>query len=228
VKLGAVEIALTTHAAPRVSAVSDTGDRRCLCAHLLARQPTSLTRLLTREVSVKLGAVEIALTTHAAPRVSVVSDTRDRRCLCAHLLARQPISLTLAYSRGEVAAVLKRPLVLVGPGLLMCEVWAILQRQPVHSSCSCRAATSCMTLEQLRATATVDGEGTRVALPSRHARSTGLVGQEPSQRWGSLFPQNAWESALPAACRPPQTGPPITPGPVLCLFLSTPLLQSKS
>ena len=65
-KLGAVEIALTTHAAPRVSAVSDTGDRRCLCAHLLARQPTSLTRLLTREVSVKLGAVEIALTTRAA------------------------------------------------------------------------------------------------------------------------------------------------------------------
>ena len=38
---------------------------------------------------------------------------------------------------------------------------------------------------------------------------TGLVGQEPSQRWGSLFPLNAWESALPAACRPPQTGPPI-------------------
>ena len=54
---------------------------------------------------------------------------------------------------------------------------------------------------------------------------TGLVGQEPSQRWGSLFPQNAWESALPAACRPPQTGPPITPGQLLCLFLSTPLFS---
>jgi hypothetical protein len=57
---------------------------------------------------------------------------------------------------------------------------------------------------------------------------TGFIRQEPSQRWGSLFPLNAWESALPAACRPPQTGPLIMPGPVLCLFLSTPLLQSKS
>ena len=47
---------------------------------------------------------------------------------------------------------------------------------------------------------------------------TGLVRQEPSQRWGSLFPLNAWESALPAACRPPQTGPPITTGQMLPLF----------
>jgi len=39
---------------------------------------------------------------------------------------------------------------------------------------------------------------------------------------------NAWESALPAACRPPQTGPLFSPGEVLCLFLSTPLLQTKS
>jgi hypothetical protein len=49
-----------------------------------------------------------------------------------------------------------------------------------------------------------------------------------SQRWGGLFPQNAWESALPAACRPPQTGPLIMTGLGLCLFLSTPLLHSKS
>ena len=75
----------------------------------------------------------------------------------------------------------------------------------------------------------------RATFEKPHSRSpttanpvTGLVGQEPSQRWGSLFPLNAWESALPAACRPPQTGPLIMPGPVLPLFLSTPLLQSKS
>jgi hypothetical protein len=55
----------------------------------------------------------------------------------------------------------------------------------------------------------------------------GWLGTAP-RVWGSLFPQNAWESALPAACRPPQTGPPHTTGPMLCLFLSTPLLQSKS
>jgi len=91
--IGAVEITLTTHAARRASVVSNTRDRTCLCAHLLARQPTSLTRLLTREVSMKLGAVEIALTAHAARRASVVSDTGDRRCLCAHILARQPTSL---------------------------------------------------------------------------------------------------------------------------------------
>ena len=54
----------------------------------------------------------------------------------------------------------------------------------------------------------------------------GWLGTAPG--WGSLFPQNAWESALPAACRPPQTGPPIITGQLLCLFLSTPLLQSKS
>jgi hypothetical protein len=93
-ELGAVEVALATHAARRASVVSDIRDRTCLCAHLLARQPTTLTRLLAREVSVKPGAVEVALTTHAARRASVVSDTRDRRCLCAHLLARQPTSLT--------------------------------------------------------------------------------------------------------------------------------------
>jgi len=61
-----LEIALTTHAARRASVVSDTRDIRCLFAHLLARQPTSLTRLLTREVSVNPGAVEITLTTRAA------------------------------------------------------------------------------------------------------------------------------------------------------------------
>ena len=35
--------------------------------------------------------------------------------------------------------------------------------------------------------------------------ATGLVGlaTEPPHGWGSLFPLNAWESALPAACRPP-------------------------
>jgi len=36
--------------------------RECTCY----MQPTSLTRLLAREVSVELGAVEIALTTRAA------------------------------------------------------------------------------------------------------------------------------------------------------------------
>ena len=52
--------------------------------------------------------------------------------------------------------------------------------------------------------------------------TTGLVRQEPSQRWGSLFPLNAWESAFPAACRPPQTGPPITTGQLLPLLIKHP------
>jgi hypothetical protein len=52
--------------ARRASVVSDKRGVRCLCAHLLARQPTPLARLLAREVSVIPGAAEIALTTHVA------------------------------------------------------------------------------------------------------------------------------------------------------------------
>ena len=46
-------------------------------------------------------------------------------------------------------------------------------------------------------------------------------------RWGSLFSLNAWESALPAARRPPQTGPLIKTGGVLPLFLSTPVSSAE-
>jgi len=74
--------------------------------------------------------------------------------------------------------------------------------------------------------------GRRPHVPRARRRACSIVptclGYEPPQRWGSLFPQNGWESALPAACRPPQTGPPITTGLLLHLCLSTPLLQSKS
>ena len=45
-----------------------------------------------------------------------------------------------------------------------------------------------------------------------------LAKNPASQRWGGLFPQNAWESALPAACRPPQTGPLFTTGLVSLFF----------
>ena len=99
------EIALTTRAARRASVVSDTRDRRCLCAHPLARQPirqpTSITRLLERGVCKCEARCRRDRPNHAcrARRASVVGNTRDRRCLCAHLLARQPASLTLAYSR---------------------------------------------------------------------------------------------------------------------------------
>ena len=55
-----------------------------------------------------------------------------------------------------------------------------------------------------------------------------LAKNPASQRWGGLFPQNAWESALPAACRPPQTGPLFTTGLVSLFFKHPPLLQSKS
>jgi hypothetical protein len=59
---------------------------------------------------------------------------------------------------------------------------------------------------------------------------TGLVGFETAQRWGSLFPQNAWESALPAACRAPQTRQQalssVVPRLALLLFLSTPLFST--
>jgi hypothetical protein len=64
--------------ARRASVVSNTRDRRCLCAHLLARQPTSLARLLAREVSVKLGAVEITQTTRM-PRAACKRSERHRR-----------------------------------------------------------------------------------------------------------------------------------------------------
>jgi hypothetical protein len=142
--------------ARRASVVGNTPDRRCLCAHLLARQPTSLTRLLTRELCKceAIGAerspchacrarrasvvsntrtiedasarmyllyaayIPYSLTreggkcgarcrrdrpNHAcrARRVSVVSDTRDRRCLCANVLAICSLHPLLAYSRGR-------------------------------------------------------------------------------------------------------------------------------
>jgi hypothetical protein len=133
--------------APRASVVSDTGDRTCLCAHLLARQPTSLTRLLTREVSVKLGAVEIALTTHAARRASAVSDTGDRRCLCAHLPAGQPIhpfnipySLTRERSKCEARCLevvltthaARRASVVSNTRGRRCLCAHLLARQPIH------------------------------------------------------------------------------------------------
>ena len=53
------------------------------------------------------------------------------------------------------------------------------------------------------------------------------VNKSTTARWGSLFSLNAWESALPAARRPPQTGPLIKTGGVLPLFLSTPVSSAE-
>jgi hypothetical protein len=86
--------------ARRASVVSDTGDRRCLCAHLLARHSLHPLLSLTRKRSkCEARCLEITLTTHAARRASVEWATHAKEHASARIYLLGSLHLLLAYSR---------------------------------------------------------------------------------------------------------------------------------